>query len=64
MVEFERNLARGRVADLRNLEKNPTARRLEVEDVMGVTLEKNGIELSDGFFTVANGFHPKLPPQN
>jgi len=31
---------------------------------MGVTLEKNGIELSDGFFTVANGFHPKLPPQN
>jgi hypothetical protein len=31
-VEFERNLARARVADLRNLEKEPRADRLECVD--------------------------------
>ena len=39
-VEFERNLARARVADIENLEKNPRADRLEVEDAMFVTLKK------------------------
>ena len=44
-VEFESNLARARLADIRNLEKDPNAARLEVEDAMAVTLKKNGIEL-------------------
>ena len=60
-VEFESNLARARSADIRNLEKDPRAARLEVEDAMIVTLQKNGIELPDSFFTVAGGFRPKLP---
>ena len=63
MVEFERNLARARLADLRRLQKDPHAPRLEVEDAMAVTLKKNGIELPDSFFTVATGFRPKLPPK-
>jgi hypothetical protein len=63
LVEFERNLARARLADLRNLEKDPRAPRLEVEDAMFVTLKKNGIELPNAFFTVASGFRPKLPPK-
>ena len=62
-VEFERNLARARLADLRNLEKNPRAPRLEVEDAMAVTLKKNGIALPTSFYTVASGFRPKLPPK-
>lgn len=63
MVEFERNLARARVADLRRLDKDPRAPRLEVEDAMAVTLEKNGIPLPDTFFTVASEFRPKYPPK-
>jgi hypothetical protein len=31
---------------------------------MAGTLQKNGIELPDSFFTVATGFRPKLPPQH
>jgi hypothetical protein len=62
VVEFESNLGRARAADLRNLEKNPNAQRLEVEDAMGVTLKKNGIELPNSFFTVGSAFRPKLPP--
>jgi hypothetical protein len=63
MVEFEKNLARARLADVRNIEKNPKADRIEVEDAMAVTLEANGIKLPDSFFTVASGFQPKFPPQ-
>ena len=63
VVMFERNLARARLADLRNLEKNPHAPRLEVEDAMAVTLKKNGIELPTSFYTVASSFRPKLPPK-
>ena len=63
VVEFERNLARARLADIRNLEKDPRAVRLEVEDAMAVTLKRNGIELPVSFYTVASGFRPKLPPQ-
>jgi hypothetical protein len=47
MVELERNIARARVADLHGLEKDPKAKRVYVEDALLVTLEKNGIELSD-----------------
>jgi hypothetical protein len=64
VVEFEGNIARARLADIRNLEKDPRAARLEVEDAMVVTLQKNGIELPDSFFTIASGFRPKLPPQH
>ena len=62
-IEFERNLARARLADIRNLEKDPRADRLEVEDAMAVTLKKNGIELPTSFYVIANGFRPKLPPK-
>lgn len=62
-VEFESNLNRARLADIRNLEKDPHAQRLEVEDAMAVTLKKNGIELPDSFFTVNANFRPKHPPK-
>jgi hypothetical protein len=38
VVEFESNIARARLADLRNLEKDPHSPRLEIEDAMFVTL--------------------------
>ena len=63
VVEFESNLARARLADLRNLQKDPRAPRLEVEDAMVVTLKKNNIRLPLGFYTVASGFRPKYPPK-
>ena len=63
VVMFESNLARARLADLRNLQKNPHAPRLEVEDAMAVTLKKNGIELPTSFYTVASGFRPKHLPK-
>ena len=62
-VEFESNLARARAADVRRLLKDPRAERLEVEDAMIATIEKNGIPLPDTFFTVASGFRPKYPPK-
>ena len=63
MIEFEDNLARARVTDAKNVTKDPNAQRLEVEDAMAVTLQKNHIELPDSFFTVAKDFKPKHPPQ-
>jgi hypothetical protein len=63
VVEFESNLARARLADLRNLPKDPRAPPLEVEDAMVVTLKKNNIRLPLGFYTVASGFRPKYPPK-
>jgi hypothetical protein len=62
-VEFESNLARARLADVRRLQKDPRATRLEVEDAMIATIEKNGIPLPDAFFAVASGFRPKFPPK-
>lgn len=64
MIEFERNLARARLADAKRAEANSTARRLEVEDALFVTLKKNDIVLPDSFFTVNSNFRPKLPPKN
>jgi hypothetical protein len=64
MTEFMRNLARARVADVKRIENDPNARRLEVEDAMIVTLKKNGIELPPSFLTVAKDFKAKLPPQS
>jgi hypothetical protein len=62
LVEFERNLDRARVADVKRVIANPNAARIEVEDAMAVTLQKNGIELPDSFFTVAKDFKPKTSP--
>ncbi len=62
-VEFELNLALARVADAKRAEKDPNAQRVEVEDAMAVTLQKNHIDLPDSFFTVNKDFKPKLPPQ-
>jgi len=59
MAEFMRNLARARVTDAKDAEKNPNVQRIEVEDAMAVTLQKNGIELPDSFFTVMKDFKPK-----
>ena len=63
LIEFERNLDRGRLADVKNLEKDPNADRIEVEDAMAVTLKKNGINLPDSFFSVMKNFKPRFPPQ-
>jgi hypothetical protein len=63
MVEFERNLALARVADAKRAAKDPNAPRVEVEDAMAVTLQKNHIELPDSFFTVASTFKPQFPPK-
>jgi hypothetical protein len=64
MAEFEIILAKTRLADVTRLQKNPQARRLEVEDAMAITLKRNGIELPDSFFTVNSAFRPKLPLKN
>jgi hypothetical protein len=67
MVEFERNLALARVADAERAAQDPKAHRLEVEDAMLVTLQKNNIPLSQGFIksfrVVNNGFRPQYLPQ-
>jgi hypothetical protein len=63
MTEFSINLVRARLIDAQNVAKDPNAQRVEVEDAMAVTLQKNGIELPDSFFTVAGRFKPKFPPQ-
>jgi hypothetical protein len=63
MGQFELNLALARVADLQQPEKYARARRLGVEDVMYVTLERNGISLPPGFRPVAMNFQAKLPPR-
>jgi len=67
MVELERNLALARVADAKRAAKDPSAHRLEVEDAMLVTLEKNNIPLSQQFIrafrAINSNFKPKYPPQ-
>jgi hypothetical protein len=67
MVEFERNLALARVADAQRAEQDPKAHRLEVEDAMLVTLQKNNIPMArtfvQAFRAVNNGFQPRHPPQ-
>lgn len=60
--EFEMNLARARVADVKRVANDPSARRLEVEDAMIVTMRKNGIELPPSFLTVNKNFKPKHSP--
>jgi hypothetical protein len=57
-TEFGLNLARARVTDSKNILRDPSTRRIQVEDAMAVTLKKNGIELPPSFFTVMSGFKP------
>jgi len=63
VVEFMSNLARARLADAQNMAKDPNAQRIEVEDALGVTLQKNQIDLPDSFYTILANFRPKYPPQ-
>ncbi len=58
MGQFEMNLSMARVADVQARDKNPKARRLDVDDVMYVTLERNGIALPEGFRPAATQFKP------
>jgi hypothetical protein len=62
MSDFMVDLAKARLADAKRAGQDPSARRLEVEDAMFVTLKKNGIQLPDSFFTIASNFNPKFPP--
>lgn len=59
VADFEILLAKGRLADAKRMAKDPNFRPLEVEDVLALTLKKNGIELPDSFFTVNANFKPK-----
>jgi len=65
--EFEMNLARARAADAQRAAQDPNAHRLEVEDAMLVTLQKNNIPLSPTFVrsfrAINNNFQPKSPPR-
>jgi hypothetical protein len=63
MIAFEMSLARLRVIDAKNAEKNPGAQRLEAEHAMFLALKDHGIILPKTFMTVASNFKPKFPPQ-
>ena len=58
MGRFELSLSLARVADLQAAEKNPKARRLEVEDVMYVALGSRGIVINRYF---RPAYQPKKP---
>ena len=61
IADFEILLAKGRLADFQRRQKNLNARLVEVEDVMAITLKRNGFLLPDSFFTVNANFRPKHP---
>ncbi len=64
MGQFMVTLAMARLTDAKNVAKDPGAARIEVEDAMALSLEKNdGIKVPDSFFTVNNNFKPKHPPK-
>jgi len=63
IVEFTSNLARARLADAQNVVKDPSAQRIEVEDAMAFTLQRNGIEVPDNFYTILSNIKPKHPSQ-
>ena len=64
MRAFETSLTSLRAIDEKNVEKNPNAHRLEVEQAMASALKNHGIILPKSFLTVANNFKPKYPPQS
>ena len=49
---------------LKHAAAHPNDPRLEVEDAMFVTLQKNYIPLPDSFYTVNKNFKPKHLPQS
>jgi hypothetical protein len=63
MTEFTSNLDRARLADVQRAAQDPTAHRLEVEDAMLVTLQKNNIPMSREFVqtfrAINSNFRPK-----
>jgi hypothetical protein len=63
LVEFGKNLALARVADAERAAQDPNAHRLEIEDAMLVTLQKNNIPLSRDFVrafrAINSNFRPK-----
>ncbi|MGH9684699.1 MAG: hypothetical protein ACRD4S_13945 [Candidatus Acidiferrales bacterium] len=64
LVELERNIARARLADVHNLEKDPkTTQRIAVEDALFVTLEKNNIKMTtpvmNAVLDAMDKFHPQ-----
>jgi hypothetical protein len=61
MSQFMVTLALVRLNDAKNAAEHPNDPRLEVEDAMALTLQKNHIDLPDSFYTVNNDFKPKLP---
>jgi hypothetical protein len=63
MSQFMVTLALVRLNDAKNAVEHPNDPRLEVEDAMFLTLQKNHISLPDSFFTVNKNFKPKLPPK-
>jgi hypothetical protein len=66
LVEFDKNLALARVADAERALQDPKAHRLEVEDAMLVTLQKNNVPMSRTFVAafraINNNFQPQSPP--
>ncbi len=61
MGRFEVALALARIADIDAAAKNPHASRLQVEDVLYITMARNGITLPASFRPTAPNFRPKLP---
>jgi hypothetical protein len=63
MTEFMRNLARARVADAERAAQVPNAHRLEIEDAMLVTLQKNNIALSQAFVKAFRAINSDFKPR-
>jgi hypothetical protein len=61
--QFMINLGYVRMADTKNVAKDPKAPRLEVEYAMIVTLKEHGITLPQSFMSVASNFKPKHSPE-
>jgi hypothetical protein len=61
MGKFELNMAYARIADLQAVAKNPKVPRLQVEDVLYVTMVDNGITLPNHFRPTTFNFRPQEP---
>jgi len=63
VIDFGKEMVSASAYDAKHVSEDPNARRLQVEDVMRVTLKDLGIEVPDSFMTVAGTFKPALPPK-
>ena len=63
MLEFELNLAQARVADAQRAEQDPKAHRLEVEDAMLVTFQKNNVPMAREFVKTFRAINSGFPPK-